>query len=88
MSILSNDALSTLIMEVSPIPGVAAADIQASTALLSEGLIDSLGLLQIVEAIEAGLGRKIPPALITIDNFNSLQAMAALQDKVAATSVV
>lgn len=81
---MNRDALIALIQELTPVPGLEADDIVASEELLTGGLIDSLGLMSVVESVEKALGRKVPPADITIDNFNSLAAIERLQARLAA----
>lgn len=81
---MNRDALIALIQELTPVPGLAADDIVASEELLTGGLIDSLGLMSVVESVEKALGRKVPPADITIDNFNSLAAIERLQARLTA----
>lgn len=81
---MTRDSLIALIQDLTPMPGLDADTIAASDQLLTGGLIDSLGLLQIVEAIERGLGKAVPPGDISIDNFNSLPAIEALQARLAA----
>lgn len=83
MTISQNDLVS-LILDLSPIPGLDAATVESCDELLTGGVIDSMGLLQVVEAIERGLGRPVPAGDISIDNFNSLAAIARLQTKLAA----
>lgn len=81
---LSQDDIITLIMDLSPVPGLNAEDVRGSEELLTGGLLDSLGLLEVVEALEAALGHPIPASDISINNFNSLNAITALQTKLAA----
>ncbi|NFV82272.1 acyl carrier protein [Magnetospirillum aberrantis] len=81
---LSRDSLIALIQELTPVPGLDSDTIAASEELLTGGMIDSLGLMQIIEAIERALGKSVPPGAISIDNFNSLTAIEALQAKLAA----
>lgn len=83
MTLLTAKAITDLIIELSPIPGLSPSEIESCDQLLTGGMVDSLGLLQLVEAIESSLGAAIPPAAITIENFNSLAAMARLQETVA-----
>ncbi len=45
--------------------------------LLMSGLLDSLGVMRLVYFIETDLGRKVPYTDITIENFNSIAAIAA-----------
>lgn len=81
---LNRDDLIALIQELTPVPGLGADDIAASQELLTGGLIDSLGLMQVIERIEKSLGKPVPAGDISIDNFNSLDAIEALQAKLAA----
>ncbi len=81
---MTRDALTGLILELTPLPNLGPDAIAASEELLTGGLIDSLGLLQIVEALERALGKPVPAGLISVDNFNSLAAIEALQAKLAA----
>ncbi len=81
---MTRDALTALILELTPLQNLGPDAIAASEELLTGGLIDSLGLLQIVEALERALGKPVPPGLISVDNFNSLAAIEALQAKLAA----
>lgn len=43
--------------------------------LLNSGLIDSIGIMQLIAFIEQEQGIKIPPQDLTIDNFVSVQAI-------------
>ena len=45
------------------------------TELLVSGLLDSIAVTEVVAKIEACLSREVPPLDITIDNFETLQAM-------------
>ena len=45
--------------------------------LLSSGILDSLGILQIVAFIEKTFGIRIPDEDVVFDNFQSVNAMAA-----------
>lgn len=81
---ISQDDLVNLILDLTPIPGQDAETIIASEELLTGGLVDSMGLLQVVEAIERNLGRQVPAGAISIENFNSLAAIARLQARLAA----
>jgi len=42
------------------------------TELFSRGLIDSLNVVELVTFVEGELGRPIPPADITLENFDSI----------------
>lgn len=53
-------------------------DFEAETALVDEGLIDSLDLTQIMAALAEAFGVLITTGDIEPENFNSAQAMLAL----------
>jgi acyl carrier protein len=46
------------------------------TELFSRGLIDSLSVVELVSFVEEQLGRPIPPADITLENFDSIDRIA------------
>jgi acyl carrier protein len=49
--------------------------ITGDTDLLLTGLVDSLGVVVIVEWIETELGRTIDPADVVLENFQTVDAM-------------
>jgi acyl carrier protein len=49
--------------------------IEGDTDLLLTGLVDSLGVVLIVEWIETELGRAIDPADVVLENFQTVDAM-------------
>jgi acyl carrier protein len=49
--------------------------VDADTDLLMTGLVDSLGVVLIVEWIETELGRTIDPADVVLENFQTVGAM-------------
>jgi acyl carrier protein len=49
--------------------------IDGDTDLLLTGLVDSLGVVLIVEWIETELGRTIDPADVVLENFQTVDAM-------------
>ncbi len=52
--------------------------------LLSEGIIDSLGILQLVAFIEEKFGYSVPDEDVVIENFMSVNALASyLEQKMA-----
>lgn len=57
------------------IPDGAAAEIDENEALIDRGLIDSMGLLQIMTFIEERTGVRIPDEEVTPDNFQSLSSI-------------
>lgn len=50
-------------------------EIDGATDLLLTGLVDSLGVVLIVEWIEVELGRTIDPADVVLENFQTVDAM-------------
>ncbi|MCU0268751.1 MAG: acyl carrier protein [Acidimicrobiales bacterium] len=57
----------------------------ADTDLLLDGLVDSMGVVQLVHWLEARLGTEIEPADVVIDNFRSVRAMVAFARRRAST---
>ncbi len=49
--------------------------IDGSTDLLLTGMVDSLGVVLIVEWIERNLGRTVDPADVVLENFQTVDAM-------------
>lgn len=49
--------------------------IEGGTDLLLTGLVDSLGVVLIVEWIETELGRAIDPADVVLENFQTVDSM-------------
>ena len=52
-------------------------EFQLDDSLLEEGIIDSLGLLEIVTFIESEFGISVQDADVTLDNFGDVNAIAA-----------
>ena len=52
--------------------------LQPDTDVLRQGIIDSLGVFQVVSFLEEKWGIRIDDAEITLDNFQSIDAMAQL----------
>jgi acyl carrier protein len=53
------------------------------TALFSGGLIDSLSVMDLVCLVEEQLGCPIPPAEITLENFDSINRIIRFGAKLA-----
>ena len=51
--------------------------VESSTDLLLTGLVDSLGVVVIVEWIEADLGISIDPGDVVLEHFQTVDAMLA-----------
>lgn len=52
-------------------------DVEGSTDLLLTGLVDSLGVVQIVDWIEQELATEIDPGDVVLEHFRSVDAMVA-----------
>lgn len=52
-------------------------EVDESENLLAAGIIDSLGILQLVTFIEEKFGIEIPDEDVTIENFHSLESLTA-----------
>lgn len=50
-------------------------DIQDDTELLISGVLDSLDVIRVASAIEQSLNFEVPPVDITIENFESINAI-------------
>ena len=56
-------------------------EIVADTDLLLTGLVDSLGVVQIVGWIEDELGIEVDPLDVVLENFQTVERMAAYIDR-------
>lgn len=52
----------------------------AEDNLLSDGMVDSLGMLRLVAFIEAEFSMKIPPEDFTIEHFRSIEVLGNYLD--------
>jgi len=57
------------------------AKLDADTDLLSAGILDSLGILQLVAFIEEKFGVKIPDEDVVFENFQSVNALVSYLGK-------
>ena len=55
----------------------AAHDLAADEDLLGGGLLDSIGVMSLVFFIEREFGVQVPPEDVTIENFQTLERIAA-----------
>ena len=55
-------------------------DLQADDDLLSSGVINSLGILQLVSFVEDRMGIEIPDEDVVYENFHSVDALADYLD--------
>ena len=66
--------------------GDAAKRVSPSDDLLTTGIIDSLGVMQLIAFIEGSFSISVPPGDVTIENFISVDAMSDYIVRQAATS--
>jgi acyl carrier protein len=59
-------------------------DIQPDDDLLANGVIDSLGILQLVQFVEQKFSFQIPDEDVVIDNFRSITALTEYLEKARA----
>lgn len=52
--------------------GVELTSLNDDTLLFSSGLIDSLSVMDLVSLVEREIGRRVSPAAITLQNFDSI----------------
>jgi len=57
--------------------GADAASLDDDTKLFTGGLIDSLSVMDLVTFVERELGKRVPPAAITLENFDSIAQIVA-----------
>lgn len=50
-------------------------DFETNTDLLKGGLVDSIGILSLIQYLETEFGISIPPADMVIENFQSLDSI-------------
>lgn len=55
-------------------------DLQAGDDLLSSGVLNSLGILQLVSFVEERMGIEIPDEDVVYENFHSVSALADYLD--------
>jgi len=56
------------------------------TGLFSSGLIDSLSVMDLVSFVEEQLGCAIPPAEITLDNFDSVNRIVRFGERLTSST--
>ena len=49
--------------------------IDAGESLIERGLVDSIGLMQIMQFVETAAGVRIPDSMVIPDNFQSVEAI-------------
>jgi acyl carrier protein len=80
---LRSELLDLINAEISLDPAVA---IEGSTDLLLTGLVDSLGVVQIVEWLESRLGCEIDPGDVILEHFQTVDAMLTFAGRLAPES--
>ncbi len=80
---LDNELISLINDDISLDPSV---EVEGSTDLLLTGLVDSLGVVQIVEWLEDRLGVEIDPGDVILENFQTVDLMVAFMNRLAAPS--
>ena len=56
-------------------------DFRTQTGLIENGLLDSLDIVSLVSEFDSAFGIEIPVEEITPENFNSVEAMEKLIDR-------
>jgi acyl carrier protein len=62
--------------------------LEDDTALFSDGLMDSLSVIELVSFIEKQIGCAIPPAEITLQNFDSISRIMRFISRLGANANV
>ncbi len=62
------------------ISGEQSADIDRDEPLIDRGVIDSIGLLQLMMFVEERTGVRIPDDQVTFDNFQTVAGIAQMVD--------
>lgn len=75
---MEKDEIIQLVKESSVFPGIQVGEIAESQGLLTEGIIDSLGLMNVIAGLEKALLRPLPHNLITMNNFDSINSITEL----------
>lgn len=57
--------------------GIDTSDIDATSELFSEGVIDSLGVLDLVAFVSTEAGIKVLPTEISLENFDTIERILA-----------
>ena len=56
-------------------------DLETEVRLVDDGILDSMDIVLLVTALNAALGITIPAVDILPDNFNSVEALVALVER-------
>jgi acyl carrier protein len=60
--------------------------IDPAESLIDRGILDSIGLMRILEFVEGRIGMRIPGDRVTPDNFQSVEAITALVERLRDSS--
>ena len=60
------------------------ANLADDTELFSSGLVDSLGVMEVVGLVERETGRSVPATAITLENFDSIARILAFARSLSA----
>ena len=55
--------------------------LQDDASLIAQGLIDSIGIMELVEFVEGSFGIKVDPKEIVPDNLDSVEKMVAFVER-------
>lgn len=72
MTRLTADTLATFLTELRP-----ATTLGPDTSLFSDGTIDSIGLISLVEYLERTCGIEVGPTDVTMENFDTITRVIA-----------
>jgi len=78
MARMTKDRIRNFLLESFPLARVR--DIKDSTALLEEGVLDSMSILELVDYLESELGIIAEAEELVPENFGSIDAIAAFVD--------
>lgn len=56
-------------------------EVKVDDELLMDGYVDSVGAMRLVAFIDGSLGIKVPPEDFTIENFGTINALAAYLER-------
>jgi len=75
---MSRQELETKVMDFVktsfPVGGM---DIEASTSLVDNGVIDSMGIIEIIDYVESNFEIKIPDEDVTLEQFGSVESIVS-----------
>lgn len=57
-------------------------DVDADESLIDRGILDSIGLMQLMAFLEERTGTRIPDHYVTPENFQSIAAMEQMLDSI------